>query len=155
MELHVEHNDPDAAWGHIGPVVIVLWKRAITADALDRFVIYSNAHGARFPSGWAVLSYPNPKMQLPPPELRKRIADLTSNPGANYAGTTTVVDAEGFQASVMRSVLAGFALMGGKGAPKHVARTSDEGVDYLATLVKFDVDATKHAVREFVKQARA
>lgn len=154
MQLHLEHNDADAAWAHVGPIVAVLWKRGITADALDRFVQFSNAYGARFPTGWAVLSYPTPKMQLPPPELRKRITELTSNPGANYKGTTTVVDADGFQASVMRSVLAGFALMGGKGAPKHVARTSDEGVDYLATLLTFDVDATKRAVREFVEIAR-
>lgn len=70
--------------------------------------------------------------------------------GANYVGTTTVVDADGFQAKVMRSVLAGFVLMGGKGAPKHVARTSDEAVDHLATLVKFDVDATKRAAQQFV-----
>jgi hypothetical protein len=154
LQLHVENNDADAAWGHFGPVVVVMWKRAITADGLDRFVVFSNAHGAKFSSGWVVLSYPTPKMQLPSPELRKRITDLTSNPGAHYKGTTTVVDADGFSASVMRSVLAGFALMGGKGAPKHVARTGDEGVDYLATLLAFDVDATKKAMREFVAIAR-
>jgi hypothetical protein len=155
VKLHIEHNDATAAWGHVGPVVIVLWKTGIRAEALERFVVFSNAYGVRFPSGWCVLSYPNPKMELPTAELRKRITELTSNPGANYKGTTTVVDAEGFQASVMRSVLAGFALMGGKGAPKHVARTSDDGVDHLATLVTFDVDAVKREVRAFVSAARA
>jgi len=73
MELHVEHNDADAAWGTFGPVCVVLWKSGIRADLLERFAAFSNAYGARFPKGWVVLSYPTPRMELPTAELRKRI----------------------------------------------------------------------------------
>lgn len=155
MQAHVEHNESAAAWGQVGPICVVVWKGALEAALLDRFVAYANTFGPRHPSGWVVLSYPYPKIELPSQEIRNKINELTAQPGENYRGTTTVVDAEGFRASVMRSILAGMSLVGGKHAPRHVSKTTDEAVDYLATVVAFDAAAAKHEVHAFLTKVRA
>src|SRR5688500_18587535 len=119
--LTLVHNGPICAYGNIGPVCVVLWKSELTREYLDEFTAYVEGLGRKH-GDYVVLSFPSTSIKPPPPAVRHRIAELVSNPSPHFRGSSTVVDADGFAASVLRSALEGLNHVGSKCATEHDAR---------------------------------
>lgn len=130
--LSVIHCADGIAVATLGPVCVVLWRGAVVAW---RFELQRKglAETVRLHPGKAVLlCVIEPTAAPPNAEFRRASADMLIGHGEDLRCVCSVIEAQGFRASVIRSVLAGMShLVGRKELRKAFVANMDDAIEFL------------------------
>jgi hypothetical protein len=146
---------------HVGTwksIVIELVQSEQTVDGIrvtDRCLRAAIASNPSNSVGLIIITAAGAK--APTAEVREAIAKSSrkNTNGQVLAGACLVIEGSGFQASVMRSALAAFSVMGQSGVVDKVFATTDEAVEWLVKRPGWPESTTGPALKAAIAEFRA
>ncbi len=118
-----------AAWRRL---MLLVWRGQATATGIERSRALFQPWVERQPGGGAFLIVvPNQRVPPPDEQTRAAMARTAREPDGPYLGMATLIEAEGFIAASVRSIMT--RLQGGK--TSKVVRTTDEAATWAAELL--------------------
>ena len=117
-----------------------------TIEAIDKSVAGKRTVLERHPQGVVVLNF-LAQGPMPPSEVRAHAAKAQTKDIAGVLGHATVIDATGFAASAMRSILTGLFLVERHPFPRKVFSASQDAVSWLSQQSSATADWAPGALR--------
>lgn len=135
------------AWRRL---MLLVWRGRATAAGIERSRAIFEPWVERQPEGGAFLIVV-PGHRTPPPDEQTRAAmqRASTNPIGPFKGMATLIEAEGFVAATVRSIMT--RLQGGGAA--RVFRTTAETASWAAALLD-DPELTADGLAEVIRRAR-
>jgi hypothetical protein len=131
-----------AAWRQ---AYVLDWRSTVTFESLDAAVRGKRAVLADHPDGVIVFNLLRPS-ELPSSKVRAYAEKKQSEDVAGVLSHVTVIDAEGFWASAMRSTLAGLYLVGKSPFPRKVFGSVDDGATWARSFTREPIAWTRELV---------
>ncbi len=133
-DVQTIHRDDVLHVGSIGPLFFQRWFAPGQPAHVERMLEAHRAFVARFPHRETVaLSHIQSHAFRPPDEgSRRPIREHTKLLGSDVRAVATVIEADGFVASMVRSVVSGLVLIADRRLAHSVFATVDEGLAYVA-----------------------
>ncbi len=135
-----------AAWRRL---MLLVWRGQATVAGIERSQALFQPWVERQPGGGAFLIVV-PAKRVPPPDeaTRAAMARTAREPGGAFKGMATLIEAEGFIAASVRSIMT--RLQGGKST--RVVRTTDEAAAWASGLLD-DAGLTGEGLAEAIRIA--
>lgn len=146
MNTEVERvvwNPPSYGVVCIGDVLAQIWEMESPAPAVRSILSWCEARHARTNAPLWMVSVVGETATMPDGEARKIAAEFPRY----FTEFVMVIEGFGFRTSLVRSVLAGMAMMAPRRAAPHIASTLSEGVQLLGSLADGSFNATHLRVR--------
>src|ERR1044071_4860977 len=134
LRLELLHDDDACAYGSIGPVLILAWRHSILGPYLEKFALATSAQAAKYPTGFVALTFAPSKVRPPDAAAREQIAALARQSPPHFRRSVSVLAGDGFVVSVMRSVMAGLAIVVPKKAVDHLVKDTATALAKIETL---------------------
>jgi hypothetical protein len=136
-----------AAWRRL---MMLVWKGQASATGIERSSDRFRSWAERHPEGAAFLIVVSTQRTQPPDEETRAAMERTHRvPEGPFRGMATLIEAEGFIAATVRSIMT--RLQGGGGG--NVFRTADEVAAWAAALLD-DPGFTAEGFAEALREAR-
>ncbi|MFT5354401.1 MAG: hypothetical protein ACI9KE_001606 [Polyangiales bacterium] len=100
--LTIDKIDGDHAVGHTESVLINLWRRDVTCDAISNLLPITHILGAKGKAGMLIVV--EESASVPTTAVRAEIAKLLKGAAGSLVCTALVFRGEGFRAAVVRAV---------------------------------------------------
>lgn len=136
-----------------GPVLVTVARGAVTKHYLEEALEAGRALGRQYPRAVGSLTLTTVEVPLPEPAIRELATRVSRESDAWVRAATTVVDGEGFKASVIRSLLVTMTIFQG-GAPRRVFSAHAPAIDWLTRTLPLE-GAASGAIREWADEALA
>lgn len=127
--------------GVFGPVVAVVWRDALTEDAVTEVEKILDSVCARATEPIAFLTVAQFKAPVPSAEIRERVVACYHRQGDKLGCVAQVVEGDGFWACGARCFIAGIGLLSKRERPMSVFGRLDEAVAWIARTLPTRVDA--------------
>jgi hypothetical protein len=136
-----------ATWRRL---MLLVWRGQANVAGVERSQALFQPWVEQLPGGGALLIIV-PHLRVPPPDEATRAAmeRTAREPGGSYRGMATLIEAEGFIAASIRSIMT--RLRGGKHTK--VIRTMDEAAAWAAELLE-DPGLTAEGLAEAIQAAQ-
>lgn len=133
-DVQTIHRDAVLHLGSIGPLFFQRWSAPGQGADVERMLEAHRAFVARFPHRETIaLSHIQSHTFRPPDEgSRRPMREHTKLLGSDVRAVATVIEADGFVASMVRSVVSGLVLIADRRLAHSVFASVDEGLEYLA-----------------------
>lgn len=118
----------------LGPVVFVVWRGAMTADAVEAVGALLHRTAARSPSGIAFVTTAGFRAPIPSAEARARIVEIYGELGSRLVAVAQVVEGDGFWASAALCFIAGVGLLHRHAHANRVFGNIGDATDWIASL---------------------
>lgn len=122
----------------VGDVLVQLWETESPTPAFRTILSWCQARKERTDAPLWMITVVGENSTMPDAEARRVAAQFPMH----FKEFVMVAEGTGFRASVVRSVLAGMAMLSPRRASTHVTSTLSEGVQLLGTLSEGAIHAT-------------
>jgi hypothetical protein len=129
------------AVGTFGPVVAVVWRGAVTSEAVSAVETVLASAARRSTQPIAFLTVAQFKAPVPPSEVRERIVQCYRRLGPKLGCVAQVVEGDGFWACGARCFIAGIGLLAKQERPMSVFGEVVPALDWMVRRVAMPVDA--------------
>ena len=131
-------NPPSYAVVCVGDVLAQLWETESPTPAFQSILSWCEARKARTSAPLWMITVVGETASMPDADARKIAAKFPSF----FTQFVMVTEGAGFRASVVRSVLAGMAMLSSRRTAPHIVATLSEGAQLIGTLSNGAVNAT-------------
>lgn len=118
----------------LGPIVFVIWRGAMTPDAVEAVGALLHRTAARSPSGVAFITTASFRAPIPSAEARARIVEIYGELGSRLVAVAQVVEGDGFWASAALCFIAGIGLLHRHAHANKVFGNIGDATDWIASL---------------------
>jgi hypothetical protein len=140
--MHSDHRDAFAV-GVFGPVVAVVWRGAVTADAVAEVERVLDRVARRSREPIAFLTVAQFKAPVPASEVREQIVQCYRKLGAKLGCVAQVVEGDGFWACGARCFIAGIGLLAKRERPMSVFGEVDGALPWISRCLPTPIDETQ------------
>jgi len=143
----VLHCGDGLAVAEVGPVCVVIWRDAVTRVRFEKQREGLAEIVERHPGKAGFLCVIEPTAEPPDDELRRASGLMVASHRGRLKCLGTVIEAKGFQAAVVRSVLAGMTLLAGhRGVPLQYFSSIDRAALWMTQHSEIEPRAFLRAV---------
>ncbi len=118
----------------VGPMVFVVWRGTVTAEATERVAALLHRTAAAHPGGIGFITIAQFRAPIPSATIRARIVEVYGALGSTLKGVAQVVEGSGFWASAALCFIAGLGLLHRHSHAMKVFGRHDEAADWIAAL---------------------
>jgi hypothetical protein len=126
--------------GIFGPIVAVVWRGAVTVEAVSKVAAVLERTARRSPQAIGFLTVAQFKAPIPPADVRESIVDCYRRLGPKLACVAQVVEGDGFWACGARCFIAGLGLLAKRDQPTSVFGEVDSAVAWMGRWVSVPLD---------------
>jgi len=137
MQSQQQH---DFAVGVFGSVVVVVWRGAVTSDAVSAVESVLERTAARSSQPIAFITVAQFKAPVPATEVRERIVQCYRRLGTKLGCVAQVVEGEGFWACAARCFIAGIGMLANHERPMSVFGEVLPALEWTARALPASVD---------------
>lgn len=141
MAITILLDKPLLKVGHVGPLLISLYRKATSLEVLDELDRIESEHVKKYPRiSTLSLLLTSEGMLKVDEALRERGAEMSRKYDPHMVGAAIVVLSKGLSAVMTRTFLSGYFLVTRPEAPTRTFSTAAEAIDWLRTLPGQDAD---------------
>ncbi len=128
-------DEPDRfAAEAVGPIVFVVWRGTVTAEATERVAALLHRTAAAHPQGIGFVTIAQFRAPIPNASVRARIVEVYDALGSTLKGVAQVVEGTGFWASAALGFIAGLGLLHRHSHAMKVFGRHDQAAAWIAGL---------------------